>query len=100
LIDITTANHLHYDHRHETGVLFHLIGALSQYGKLGLTAIGNSHAEADSTYGRALEILDLETGAGGTSREAPAGTEVRKSASPRLARFSRSGRVPQRATDN
>ncbi len=100
LIDITTANHLHYDHGRETGVLFHLIGALSQYGKLGLTAIGNSHAEADSTYGRALEILDLETGAGGTSREAPAGTEVRKSASPRLARFSRSGRVPQRATDN
>jgi hypothetical protein len=100
LIDITTANHLHYDHGRETGVLFHLIGALSQYGKLGLTAIGNSHAEANSTYGRALEVLDLETGAVRASREALAGTAARKPASPRLARFSRSGRIPQRATDN
>jgi len=100
LIDITTANHLHYDHGRETGVLFHLIGALSQYGKLGLTAIGNSHAEADAAYQRALEVLDLETGAVGASREALAGTAARKPASPRLARFSRSGRIPQRATDN
>jgi len=60
LIDITTANHLHYDHGSETGVLFHMIGALSQYGKVGLTAIGNSHAEADAMYDRTLEILDRE----------------------------------------
>jgi hypothetical protein len=63
LIDITTANRLHYDHFSETGVLFHMIGALSQYGKIGLTAIGNSHAEADAMYERALAILDRETGA-------------------------------------
>ena len=63
LIDITTANHLHYNHAGETGVLFHMIGALSQYGKIGLTAIGNSHAEADAMYARALAILDRETGA-------------------------------------
>jgi hypothetical protein len=90
LIDITTANHLHYDHGKETGVLFHMIGALSQYGKLGLTAIGNSHAEADAAYGKALEILDLETVAGGASPEAPVGAEARKPASPRSARLSRS----------
>jgi hypothetical protein len=63
LIDITTANRLHYDHFSETGVLFHMIGALSQFGKIGLTAIGNSHAEADAMYARALAILDRETGA-------------------------------------
>jgi hypothetical protein len=40
-----------------------MIGALSQYGKIGLTAIGNSHAEADAMYARALAILDRETGA-------------------------------------
>ena len=33
--------------RTETGVLFHLIGALSQFGKLGLTAIGNSPEQAE-----------------------------------------------------
>jgi hypothetical protein len=62
LIDITSANHLHYSHGRETGVLFHMMGALSQYGKLGLTPIGNSHDEADSIYARALDILDRETG--------------------------------------
>jgi hypothetical protein len=64
LIDITTANHLHYSHGTETGVLFHMIGALSQYGKLGLTAIGSSHAEADAIYARALDVLDRETASG------------------------------------
>jgi hypothetical protein len=67
LIDITTANRLHYDHASETGVLFHMLGALSQYGKVGLTAIGNSHAEADAAYGRALEILDRESAVGRAS---------------------------------
>ncbi|MBK8004609.1 MAG: carboxylate-amine ligase [Gemmatimonadetes bacterium] len=61
LLEITTINQLNFDHRRETGVLFHLIGALSQYGKLGLTAIGNSHAEADELYQRTLDILQYET---------------------------------------
>ena len=35
LIDIVTNNGLHYSYRTESGVLFHLIGALSEWGKLG-----------------------------------------------------------------
>ena len=42
-------------------MLFHMMGALSQYGKLGVTAIGNSHAEADRLYARALDVLEAET---------------------------------------
>ena len=61
LIDITTANRLHYSHANENGALFHMIGALSQYGKIGLTAIGNSREEADEIYGRALAVLDRES---------------------------------------
>jgi hypothetical protein len=45
-IDVVTDNGLHYSHRTESGVLFHLIGALSEFGKLGLTVIANS-AEVD-----------------------------------------------------
>ncbi len=37
-----TINHLHYSHGTETGALFHMIGALSQFGKVGLTAIGGA----------------------------------------------------------
>jgi pheganomycin biosynthesis PGM1-like protein/ATP-grasp domain-containing protein len=61
LIDITTINHLHYSHGTETGVLFHMVGALSQFGKLGLTAIGNSPEQAEAIYANALEVLDRET---------------------------------------
>jgi hypothetical protein len=42
-------------------VLFHLIGAVSEYGKLGLTAIANSHEEAEALYGSTLSVLDSET---------------------------------------
>ncbi len=61
LIDITTVNRLHYSHGTETGVLFHMVGALSQFGRLGLTAIGNSPEQADALYANALEVLDRET---------------------------------------
>jgi hypothetical protein len=61
LIEILTFNKLHYSHGTESGVLFHLIGALSEYGKLGLTAIGNSREEVNELYVRTLTILDNET---------------------------------------
>jgi hypothetical protein len=64
LIDIVTDNGLHYSHRTESGVLFHLIGALSEFGKLGVTVIANSPAEVDDLYGRVLTILDAETAYG------------------------------------
>jgi hypothetical protein len=61
LVDILTVNKLHYSHGKESGVLFHLIGALSEFGKLGLTAIANSPAQVDELYAHTLEILDRET---------------------------------------
>ena len=45
-------------------MLFHLIGALSEFGKLGLTAIGNSREEVDELYQRTLDVLDRETAYG------------------------------------
>ncbi len=64
LIEILTVNKLHYSHSSESGVLFHLIGALSEYGKLGMTAIANSREEADDLYFKTLEVLDRETAPG------------------------------------
>jgi hypothetical protein len=61
LIEILTDNRLHYSHATDSGVLFHLVGAVSEFGKLGLTAIGNSPEEADALYARTLEVLDRET---------------------------------------
>ena len=41
--------------------MFHLIGALSQFGKLGILAIGNSVEKAHASYLRSVEILDRES---------------------------------------
>ena len=58
LIDITTFNGLHYNSSSNTGVVFHMIGALSQFGKLGVTCVGDSPEEAESLYQQTIEILD------------------------------------------
>jgi hypothetical protein len=57
LIDITTYTGLHYNSCSNTGVVFHMIGALSQYGKLGVTCVGNSPGEAQDFYDRTLTTL-------------------------------------------
>jgi hypothetical protein len=69
LTEILTDNQLHYDQRTESGVLFHLIGAVSEFGKLGVTAIANSPAEAQGLYDRTLAILAAETRYGRESRQ-------------------------------
>jgi hypothetical protein len=61
LLDLVAVNRLQYDHVAERGILFHMMGAVSQYGKLGITAIGSSQAEADDIYDHALAVLDRET---------------------------------------
>jgi hypothetical protein len=61
LIEILTETRLHYSHGTESGVLFHLIGAVSEFGKLGMTAIADTPEDADAIYQRALAVLDRET---------------------------------------
>jgi len=61
LVDILTVNHLSFSRRPETGILFHMIGAISEFGKVGMMAIGNDRAEADALYARAVEVLDRES---------------------------------------
>jgi hypothetical protein len=61
LIDITTLHGLHYSHRTESGALFHLVGAMSEFGKLGVTVIGNSPEEVTQLYNQTLHVLDAET---------------------------------------
>ena len=60
-LDILTLHGLHYRPASETGVLFHMIGALSEYGKVGVTCIGDTREEAEALYRRTVEILDHET---------------------------------------
>jgi hypothetical protein len=61
LVDIAVNNGLHFDSASQQGVIFHLIGALSQYGKLGTVCIGDSHESARKFYSDTVEVLDRET---------------------------------------
>jgi hypothetical protein len=64
LFDIIIRNKIQYQPDSGTGVLFYMIGALSQYGKLGMTCIGNSQEQADELFRRAVALLDKETESG------------------------------------
>jgi len=60
LIHIAMMNDLHYDGTHQEGVIFHLIGALSQFGKLGVICIGSSAERAKLYYDKIVSVLDKE----------------------------------------
>jgi len=64
LIDIAMFHGLIYDSTTQEGVMFHLIGALSQYGKLGMVCIATSHERAKMLYERTIAMLDYESGIG------------------------------------
>ncbi len=61
LMDIIAYHRLHFDSTTRTGTIFHLMGALSEFGKLGLTSIGNSLEEAEAIYQQVCKVLDAET---------------------------------------
>jgi hypothetical protein len=61
LLEIVTVRKLAFDHGSETGVLFHMIGAVSRYGRVGVVAVGDSPGQAEELYARTVAILDDET---------------------------------------
>ncbi len=60
LFDIVVRHGLHFGQTRQTGVVFHMMSALGELGRMGLTAVGNSHEEAKALYKRAVEVLDQE----------------------------------------
>lgn len=57
-MDILAGSAVGFDPGSETGAVFHMVGALSQYCKMGVTAIGDSPAEAEEIYHRVIETFD------------------------------------------
>src|SRR5437660_4628877 len=64
LFDIVVRHDLHFDQTRQTGVVFHMMSALCDFVRQGLTAVGNSHEDAKAMYERAVAVLDQETGKG------------------------------------
>jgi hypothetical protein len=57
LVDIVAEASLHYDPARLRGSVFHLLGCLSEFGKLGMTCVATSPAEADQVYGATKAAL-------------------------------------------
>ena len=57
LFDIVARHRLHFDQARQVGVVFHMISCLTENGRVGLPAIGNTAAEADSLYRQAERTL-------------------------------------------
>jgi hypothetical protein len=60
LIDIAMCNGILYDSARQTGVMFHMIGAVSQYGKLGMVCIGQTVDDAKEIFAKTINVLDKE----------------------------------------
>ncbi len=58
LIDIAVENDLHFHSTIQQGVVFHLIGALSEFGKFGAVCIGDTPDNAMKFYHQTLAALD------------------------------------------
>ena len=57
LFDIVARHGLHFDQARQSGVVFHMISCITEHGRVGLTAVGDTPAQADEIYRRAERIL-------------------------------------------
>ena len=61
LINLAVMEGLHYDATQQQGVVFHLMGSLSEWGKLGVVCIGDSRGRSEILFRRTLDALDAAT---------------------------------------
>jgi hypothetical protein len=73
LFDLVVRRGLHFDQSRQTGVVFHMMSALGEYGRTGLTAVAESPEEAHTLYDEAVATLDEEAHAALAASRLPAG---------------------------
>jgi hypothetical protein len=60
LIDLAVYHGLHFDGATQQGVAFHLIGAVSEFGKLGMVCVADTPEQARRLYERTVDVLDRD----------------------------------------
>src|SRR5262249_18456232 len=60
LIEILTVNGFNFSPHTECGALVYMLGALTQFGRLGLLAVGSSRGNAEEIFRRTVRKLDEE----------------------------------------
>ena len=61
IFDIAVRFGLHFNQTLQTGVVFHMMSSLGEYGRMGFTAVENSHKKADILFKRTIDVLDRES---------------------------------------
>ena len=60
IIELISKSKFHFDNDSETGTVLHMINAIPEHCKLGVTCIHNSVKEAKKLYEETVEFLDAE----------------------------------------
>ena len=60
LLDVAVEYELNFHAATQKGVFFHLLGAVAQYGKLGIVCVSDSPEAADTLYDETVATLDRE----------------------------------------
>jgi PGM1 C-terminal domain len=60
LFDLVARSGLHFDPSRQTGVVFHMISSITECGRVGMTAIGDTPASAQDVFDRAEAALLAE----------------------------------------
>jgi hypothetical protein len=84
LLDVVSERSLGWDAEREAGVALHMVSALAVAGRIGLTAIGDTPAEAAALYRELKQTLDgLAAAAAGVTADPPRAAPGVPAASPR-----------------
>jgi hypothetical protein len=65
VLDVVARRRLHFDQSRETGVVLHMISCVTECGRLGMTAVGESPEQAWQVYQDACAVLLDEAGRAG-----------------------------------
>ena len=73
LFDIVVRHNLHFDQSRQTGIVLHMMAALTESGHFGMTAVGDTAEEARALYDRAVAVIDAEAAESLAERPLPEG---------------------------
>ena len=60
LFDVVARHRLQFDQSRQEGVVFHMLSSLTELGRIGFTAVGNSPQRAQELYDQAEDVLLAE----------------------------------------
>jgi hypothetical protein len=71
LFDAVARHGLHFDQSRQAGIVFHMISCLTEHGRVGMTAVGDTPEQAMELYERAQRVLLDEARAAGQELPLP-----------------------------